>query len=219
MVKHKLLIIEEHAILRVGLSALLRAEPDFDVVADYGSLSQALPAVAGLAPDLVITDFDVNELTKANPVAALKEQCPTTRVLILTHHTHEASIRAALRAGAGGYLLKNVSSTELVTAVRSLLAGKSYLSPSISDKVINAFLVKDTVVGAQKPLHILTNREREILQCVAEGCTSRHIAERLNLSIKTVDKHRSNLMRKLDLHNASALTTFAIGHGLINAQE
>lgn len=219
MVKHKLLIIEEHAILRMGLIALLRTEPDFDVIADYGTLSQALPDVAGLAPDLVITDFDVNELTNGNPVAALKEQCPTTRVLILTHHTHEASIRATLRAGAGGYLLKNVSSTELVTAVRSLLAGKPYLSPSISDKVINAFLVKDKVVGAQKPLHTLTNREREILQWVAEGCTSRHIAERLNLSIKTVDKHRSNLMRKLDLHNASALTTFAIGHGLINAQE
>ena len=219
MVKHKLLIIEEHPILRLGLSTLLRTEPDFDLLADYGSLSLALPDIANLAPDLVITDFDATGHAGTNPLAALKEQCPATRILILTEHSHEEAIRAALRSGAGGYLLKDANSTELLIAVRSVLAGKNYLSPSISDKVIHAFLVKDKGNAGLQPLHMLTNREREILKQVAEGCTSRHIAKQLNLSVKTVEKHRSNLMRKLNLHNASALTTFAIGHGLISAQE
>ncbi len=215
MVKHKLLIIEEHAILRLGLSTLLRTEPDFEVIAEYGSLSQALPAVVELSPDLVITDFDATEIN------ALKERCKTARILILTEHSNEETIRTALKSGVGGYMLKDANSNEILTAVRSLLAGNIYLSPGISDKVIHAFLVRDksAVDTAKQPLHMLTNREREILQRVAQGSTSRLIAKQLNLSIKTVEKHRSNLMKKLNLHNVSALTTFAIGHGLLSTQD
>lgn len=218
MVKHKLLIIEEHAILRIGLVALLRTEPDFEVVGEYDHLEEVLPGVAELAPDLVITGINATGPTGTKQLTALKDECPTTRILILTQHTNEEFIRAALRAGASGYILNNDSCAEFVTAVHSLLVGKMYLSPRISDKVINAFLVKDSVADGKQSLHKLTRREREILQQVATGCTSRHIAEQLNLSVKTVEKHRSNLMRKLNLHNASALTTFAIGHGLINAE-
>lgn len=215
MVKHKLLIIEEHAILRLGLSTLLRTEPDLDVIAEYGSLSQALPALADISPDLVITDFHAAEIN------TLKEQCKTSKILILTSRSDEETIRTALRSGVGGYMLKDADSREILTAVRSMLTGNIYLSPGISDKVIHAFLVKDkSAADAEKqPLHLLTNRELEILQRVAEGSTSRLIAKQLNLSIKTVEKHRSNLMRKLDLHNASALTIFAIGHGLLNTQD
>ena len=218
MVKHKLLIIEEHAILRIGLSTVLRREPDFDVVAEYSNLSEVLIDTPALAPDLVITDFAITGLTATHPLAELNARFPESRILVITEHAQEETIRNALRAGAGGYLLNDVDSQELLTAVRSVLDGKSYLSPSIADKIISAFLVSDKNIGAKPSLHMLTNREREILQRVAEGCTSRHIAKQLNLSIKTVEKHRSNLMRKLDLHNASALTTFAIGHGLISAQ-
>ncbi len=215
MVKHKLLIIEEHAILRLGLSTLLRTEPDLDVIAEYSNLSQALPALADIAPDLVITDFHAAEIN------TLKEQCKTSKILILTSRSDEETIRTALRSGVGGYMLKDADSREILTAVRSMLTGNIYLSPGISDKVIHAFLVKDksSVEAEKQPLHLLTNRELEILQRVAEGSTSRLIAKQLNLSIKTVEKHRSNLMRKLDLHNASALTVFAIGHGLLNTQD
>ena len=214
--KYKLLITEDHAIVRVGLRALLSKEPDLEVVGETSDGNDTLRLIGEFAPDLVMTDFVLHGGNGTNAIAEIKKHYPTTRVLVLTQRKTEESIREALQAGANGYVLKDASDTELITAVRSVLAGKLYLSPSISDKVINVFLIGNGVTGIRSHLDALTNRERQILKLVAEGRTSRYIAGHLNLSVKTVEKHRSNLMRKLDLHNVSALTTFAIGQGLVS---
>lgn len=215
--KYTLLIAEDHSILRAGLCALLRAEPGLDVIGETASGDEALQLVEKFSPDLVMTDFNLQAGTGTDLIEVIKGRYPGTKILVLTQHTTETSIRKALRAGANGYVLKDASNAELIMAVRSVLAGKIYLSPSISDKVVNAFLVGTDCAGMKSPRNALTGREREILKLIAEGRTSKFIADHLGLSIKTVEKHRSNLMRKLDLHNVSALTTFAIGQGLVVA--
>jgi len=213
--KSRLLITEGQTILRVGLRVMLGREPDLEVVGEADNGHDTLQLVDAVSPDLVMMDLGAQGADGTDTIAEIRRRHPHTRVLVLTQQKTEQSIRRALRAGAHGYVLKDASNAELITAVRSVLAGKLYLSPSISDKVINVFLVGGRIAGAQSDLEALTKREREILKMVAEGRTSRHIAAHLNLSVKTVEKHRSNMMRKLDLHNVSALTTFAIGQGLV----
>ena len=213
--KFKLLITEDHIIVRAGLRVLLGQEPDLEVVGETDNGRDTIRMVAEFTPDLVMMDFNLQGGNGTSDIAEIRNHYPQTRILVLTQQKTEASIREALRAGANGYVLKDASNAELITAVRSVLAGKIYLSPSISEKVINVFLVGSKVHGAKSDLDSLTNRERQILKMVAEGNTSKYIAGHLNLSVKTVEKHRSNLMRKLDLHNVSALTTFAIGQGLV----
>ena len=214
---YTLLIAEDHSILRAGLCALLRAEPGLEVVGETDNGDEALQLVERYSPDLVMTDFSLRGGHGTDVIATIRSRHPTTRILVLTQHATETSIREALRAGANGYVLKDASNAELIMAVRSVLAGKIYLSPSISDKVVNAFLVGRSSCGEKSRWDVLTAREREILKLIAEGRTSKFIADHLGLSIKTVEKHRSNLMKKLDLHNVSALTTFAIGQGLVIA--
>ena len=213
--KYKLLITEDHTIVRAGLRVLLSKEPDLEVVGETDNRHDTIRMVGEFAPDLVMMDFVVQEAIDTDVIEEIKKRYPKTQILVFTQQKTEESIREALRAGANGYVLKDASNVELITAVRSALAGKIYLSPSVSDKVINGFLVGGKVPGTKSDLDALTNRERQILKLVAEGRTSRYIAGQLNLSVKTVEKHRSNLMRKLNLHNASALTTFAIGQGLV----
>lgn len=214
--RHRLLIAEDHTILTVGLRVLLGNEPDLEVISAAANGHDTVQMVGEFAPDLVMMDFDPQQTHSADAIAEIGKRYPKTRILVLTQHKSEESIRAALRAGAHGYVLKDASDAELITAVRSVLAGNVYLSPSISDAVLSAFLVGGKPHGARSDLNSLTSRERQILKLVAEGYTSKYIAKHLSLSVKTVEKHRSNLMRKLDLHNVSALTTFAIGQGLVS---
>ena len=213
--KAKLLIVEDQAILRAGLCSLLNIEPDFKVIGETDNSHDVVRMVKDLTPNLVIIDFNMHGTNGMDTIAEIKAIHPKTRLLVLTQHQTETSIRAALLAGANGYVLKEASNIELIMAVRSVLSGKIFLSPRISEKVINVFLVGSQPIKTQSQWDTLTKREREILKLIAEGHTNRYIAEQLRLSIKTVEKHRSNLMKKLDLHNASALTTFAIGKGLI----
>lgn len=213
--KHKILITEDHSILRAGLCALLSMEPGLEVVGEADNGPDALRLVKQLAPDLIMIDLKLQGTNGMGAIAEIKQYYPKTRVLVVTQHKTEDCIREALQAGAHGYVLKDASNIELIMAVRSVLAGKIYLSPSISEKVIHVFLVGSKVQNTQSRWDKLTEREREILKLIAEGRTSKFIAEQLGLSLKTIEKHRSNLMKKLDLHNASALTTFAIGQGLV----
>ena len=148
-------------------------------------------------------------------IVDIKRRFPATKILVITIHKTEEYIHEALRAGADGYILKDASHDELRIALRSIVNGKTYLSPDISAKVINGFLGTGKIDGAASPWETLTHREREILKLVAEGHPNRSIAEFLCLSVKTVEKHRSNLMRKLNLHNASTLTAYAIERGLV----
>jgi len=146
---------------------------------------------------------------------AIKALSHETRVLILTIHKTDEYIHESLKAGADGYILKGATRNELSVAIHSILDGKTYLSPDISERVISGYLNQGNSAAAANPWDSLTYREREVLKLVAEGHPNKHIAKFLCLSIKTVEKHRSNLMRKLDMHNASALTAFAIEKGLL----
>lgn len=216
--KHRILITEEHSILRAGLRALLNAQPDMEVVGEADSGTESIRQMEILQADLVMIDVGMHCNNGENAISALKELYPSVLILVLTQHKNEEHIRTALRSGANGYVLKDASDAELIMAVRTVLSRKIYLSPSISEKVISVFLVGNKPGGGQSRADALTNREREILKYIAEGRTSKFIAETLGLSIKTIEKHRSNLMKKLDLHNVSALTTFAIGQGIVSTQ-
>lgn len=213
--KLKVLIAEDHTILRAGLRAMLASDPELEVVGEADNGRDAIRAVGQLAPHLVLMDLNMPGTNGMTAITEIRKRYPDTRVLVLTAHKTEEYIREALEAGANGYVLKDATSAELMMGVKSVLSGKSYLSPGISEKVINGFL--DGARGGREKSQwdSLTEREREILKLIAEGHTSRDIAGYLCLSIKTVEKHRSNLMKKLDLHNVSSLTSFAIARGLV----
>lgn len=217
--KATILISEEGTIFSIGLRVLLKNQTDLDVISEPVDGNDFLSLVAKLSPDLLITDLAMPDTTGIHEIAEIKEVCPQTRILLVTQHNSEQSIRAALRAGASGYVMKDASNDELLTAVRSVLAGKFYLSPSLSDNIISAFLLGPRPKEGKTHLDSLTKRELEVLTLVAEGHSNRNVANQLSLSIKTVEKHRSNLMKKLDLHNVSSLISFAIGNGLINSSE
>lgn len=212
--KHRIMIVEDHTLLRAGLRVLLQ-DPDTEVVGEADNGRDAIRMVGKLKPHLVIMDLSMPGINGIEATRSIKRHYPETKVLVLTLHKTEEYIHEAMGAGANGYILKDATHDELRVAVRSILNGKTYLSPDIAGKVINGFLGVDTKPGGSSTWDSLTNREREILKLVAEGNANKHVAEYLCLSVKTVEKHRSNLMRKLDLHNASTLTAYAIEKGLI----
>jgi DNA-binding NarL/FixJ family response regulator len=213
--KHRILIVEDHTLFRAGLKALLDRDPDFDIVGEADNGRDAVRAVGALSPDLVLMDLSMPGMNGMEAIRDIKRRYPETSVLVLTIHKADEYIHEALRAGTDGYILKDATHDELRVAVRSVLNGKTYLSPDISDKVINVYLGNDSQPNSTSPWDTLTHREREVLKLVAEGHPNRYIADFLCLSVKTVEKHRSNLMKKLDLHNASTLTAYAIEKGLV----
>jgi len=215
MGKHGILIVEDHTILREGLRALFAADPALTVVGETDNGRDAVRLAGSLCPSLVLMDLSMPGTSGIEAINELKRRYPETRVLVLTVHKTEEYIREALRAGADGYALKDATHTELLMAIRSVLSGKTYLSPSVSEKVVNGYLDRRKLAASPTAWDSVTHREREILKLIAEGRTNKHIAGYLCVSVKTVEKHRSNLMKKLDLHNASTLTAFAIEKGLL----
>jgi len=214
--KHRILIVEDHTLLRAGLSALLSQEPDIEIVGELDNGRDAIRSIESLAPNLVLMDLTMPGCNGIEAIEEIKKRNPKVRVLVLTLHRNEEYIHESLRAGTDGYILKDASLDELRVAIRSVLNGKTYLSPDISSKVVNGYLGSGRSNQAASVWETVTHRERQVLKLVAEGRPNKFIAEYLCLSIKTVEKHRSNLMSKLDLHNASALTTFAIEKGLVD---
>ena len=212
--KNRIVIAEDHTILREGLRLLLSSNPDFEVVGEAGDGRDAIRCVENLKPDLVLMDLSLPRMDGMNAIREIKKQCPQTKILALTVHKTEEHILATLRAGADGYVVKDATHAELEMGIRSVLEGKTYLSPGVSDKVIEGYLAASKTV-AQTPWDTLTQREREILKLIAEGYKNKEIADYLYISVKTVEKHRASLMSKLDLHNTSALTAFAIEKGLV----
>jgi len=212
--KNRIVIAEDHTILREGLRSLLSSHPDFEIVGEAEDGREAIRCVENLSPDLVLMDLSMPRMNGMGAIREIKKRFPETKILALTVHKTEEYVLATLEAGSDGYLLKDATHEELVIAIRSVLKGKPYLSPGISDRVIEGYLEGQKFVGSSTLLDTLTPREQEILQLIAEGYKNKEISEHLCISIKTVDKHRTNLMQKLDLHNASALTAFAIERGL-----
>jgi DNA-binding NarL/FixJ family response regulator len=215
--KKRILIVDDHTLLRAGLRALLSQDTDIDIVGEADNGRDAVRAIGVRTPDLVLMDLNMPGMNGLEAIVDIKRRYPETRVLVLTIHKTDEYIHGALRAGADGYILKDATHDELRIAIKSLLNGKTYLSPDISAKVINGYMGTNTnkANGADSTWDTLTHREREVLKLVAEGHPNKYIAEYFCLSIKTVEKHRSNLMKKLDLHNASTLTVYAIEKGLI----
>jgi DNA-binding NarL/FixJ family response regulator len=210
----RILIIEDHTLLRAGLRALLTQDGEFDVVGEFDNGRDAVRSLGKLAPDLVLMDLSMPGMNGIEAIAEIRQRQPALRILVLTIHRGEEYVQEALRAGANGYLLKDASHDELRVAIRSVLGGKTYLSPDVSASVVTGYLGKGAE-SASTPWSLLTHREREVLKLVAEGHSNRGIAQFLCLSVKTVEKHRSNVMRKLDLHNTAMLTAYAIERGLV----
>lgn len=207
-------IVEDHTIVREGLRALLSADPAFTVVGETDNGHDAIRLVTAAKPTLVLMDLSMPDMNGMEATREIKKRNPDIKIIVLTVHKTEEYIRATLAAGANGYVLKDATHTELKMAIRSVVEGKTYLSPSISDKIIGGFLNGD-VVQAKSTLEMLTHRERIILKLIAEGNQNKTIAVQLSISVKTVEKHRSNLMKKLNFHNTAALTAFAIEKGLV----
>jgi len=213
--KKRIIIAEDHTILREGLRALLSSDPDFDVVGEAEDGRDAIQCVENLTPDLVLMDLSLPRMNGLDAIKEIKRRSPKTKVLALTVHRTEEYILATLRAGADGYALKDATHAELVMGIKTVLRGKRYLSPGVSDKVIQGYLEGRKTLRTATPWDTLTQREREILKLIGEGYKNREIADYLYISVKTVEKHRANLMKKLDLHNTSALTAFAMEKGLV----
>ena len=213
--KQRIFIVEDHTLLREGLRALLSQDPDLEIVGEADNGRDAVRAIGSLAPHLVLMDLSMPGMNGIEAMVDIKRRNPDTRVLVLTIHKTDEYIHESLRAGADGYILKDATHDELRVAIRSVLNGKTYLSPDISGKVIHGYLGTGKTDNVGSSWDTLTHREREVLKLVAEGHPNKYIADYLCLSIKTVEKHRSNLMKKLDLHNASTLTSFAIEKGLL----
>lgn len=211
----RIFIVEDHTLLRAGLRALLSQDPDIEIVGEADNGRDAIRAIGVLAPNLVLMDLSMPGMNGIEAIHDVKRRNPKTRVLVLTIHKTDEYIHESLRAGADGYILKDATHDELRVAIRSVLNGKVYLSPDISDKVIHGYLGTGKADNVGSTWDTLTHREREVLKLVAEGHPNKYIADYLCLSIKTVEKHRSNLMKKLDLHNASTLTSYAIEKGLV----
>ncbi len=212
---YRIVIAEDHTILREGLRALLCADKDFDVVGEAADGRDALRCVEKLCPDLVLMDLSMPRTNGLEAIKEIKKRNPDTKVIALTVHKEEEYILATLQGGADGYVLKDATHSELVMAVKNVLIGKPYLSPGISEKVIEGYLEGRKTVKTQSAWDTLTHREREILKLIAEGYKNREVADYLCISPKTVEKHRANLMTKLNLHNAAALTALAIQKGLV----
>jgi two-component system response regulator NreC len=212
----RILIAEDHAILREGLRALLCTDPNLEIVGEAGDGQTAIRCVDNLSPDLVLMDLSMPKMSGLEAIRDIKNRNPDTKIIVLTVHKTEEYVLSTLQAGADGYVLKDADHSELRTAIKNVMAARRYLSPEISEKVITGYLDGKERLQVNSVLETLTKREREVLKLIAEGYKNREVAHYLFISPKTVEKHRANLMKKLNLHNASALTAFAIEKGIVD---
>jgi len=213
---HRILIAEDHTILREGLRALLSQAPNFEIVGEVADGLDAVQSVETLRPDIVLMDLTMPRMHGLEAIREIVRRSPETKILVLTVHTNEEYVLAAFAAGAKGYLLKDASHAELLTAIRTILSDKPYLSPEISAMVLKGYLDGRKHLSTESTWDTLTQREREILKLVAEGYKNKDVADLLCISEKTAQKHRANLMKKLDIHNVAGLTAFAIDKGLVS---
>jgi len=219
MPKIKVLLAEDHTIVRKGLTSLLAGEADIEVVGEAEDGQEAVELVERLAPDVVLMDNTMPVLNGLEATRQIKKRFPEIKVLVLTMHTTEEYIQQFLQAGASGYLIKKTAPKELVTAIHAVYRGDSYLSPAISNVIIEGYLHQAAATASEDSYEKLTDRERQVLQMITEGVSNREIAERLHLSVKTVNNHRMNLMDKLNIHNTAKLVKYAIRKGVISLDE
>ena len=210
----RVLLVDDHQLVRAGMRALIERLSGCEVVGEADDGREALRLAATLQPDVILMDILMPELDGVDAAAQVAVVAPHARVLMLSMNAAAEHVLRALQAGAAGYLLKNISPAELELAIRAVARGETYLSPAVSKYVIEGYLRRaDTAVS---PLERLTPRQREVLQLIAEGATNKEIARKLNISQKTAETHRAQLMQELDIHEIAGLVRFAIRHGLVS---
>ena len=209
--KIRVLLADDHAVVRQGFKMILGAQADIEIVGEAGNGREAVELAGRLQPDVVVMDVAMPELNGIEATRRLGESAPRARVLALSMHKDSVYVREILRAGARGYLLKDSGTSELLDAVRAVARNEGYLSPAVSNAVLDDYRRHVT-----DPIDLLTSREREVLQMIAEGKTNKEIAGILNLSVYTVDAHRGRIMEKLNLHSVNELVRFAVRNGLVD---
>lgn len=215
----RIVIADDHHLVRQGIRSLLEKETDIQIIAEASDGVEAVEQVQQRRPDVLVIDLSMSRMNGIQAIEQIRQRRIPTRILMLSVHTDRHLVQQALRAGANGYLLKSALLEELLLAVRAAYKGHSYLSPEISQVVLSDFTA-DRISSSREatPLGELTFREREVLKLIAEGHTNNDIAEMLHISLRTVQKHRTNLMDKLNIHNIAGLTRTAIKYGLVNLE-
>jgi DNA-binding NarL/FixJ family response regulator len=209
-----IILADDHQVVRKGFKALLSAEPDFSVIGEAGDGLETLKLVEQLQPEILVLDLMMAGINGLEVTRQISKKNPKTNIVILSMHSNEGYVLEALRGGAKAYILKEAPPEELIKAIKEVSCGRRYLSSPLSERAIEAYTRK-AEVKAPEPYDQLTTREREILQFAAQGCTNTEIAKKLFISSRTVETHRTNLMRKLNLHNHIQLIQFAIQQGII----
>jgi DNA-binding NarL/FixJ family response regulator len=209
----RVLLTDDHRLVRAGLRALLQSLEGVQVVAEAGNGYEALQLAEQHQPDIVIMDIGMEELNGLEAAARMGKSTPAPRIIILSMHANEEYVRRSLQAGAAGYLLKGAEPAELELAIHAVMRGETYLTPAVSKQVVQDYLQGSGV--KPDPLQDLTPRQREVLQLIAEGNSTKEIAYKLSLSIKTVETHRGELMNRLDIHDVAGLVRYAIRTGLV----
>jgi DNA-binding NarL/FixJ family response regulator len=211
MKRIRILLADDHGVVRQGFKMILDAQADMEIVGEAANGREAVELAERLKPDIVVMDVAMPELNGIEATRRLAESAPHVRVLALSMHKDSVYVRETLRAGARGYLLKDSGANDLVAAVRAVASGEGYLSPAVSNAVLDDY--RRHVTNA---MDLLTSREREVLQMLAEGKTNKEIAAALNLSVYTVDAHRGHIMEKLNLHSINELVRFAVRNGMVD---
>ncbi len=209
----KIIIADDHKIVREGLKNLLEKQSGLNVVAETKDGLEAVRLVREHLPDLIIMDITMPGLNGIGAARRIKEVCPTAKIIILSMHADRRYVLEALKAGASGYLLKDSAFDELIQAIKAVFKSKIYLSPDITDVLVRDYLVNERD-GDPTAYSLLSAREREVLQLLAEGKSTRQTADKLSISVKTVETHRQQLMQKLNLHSVAELTKYAVREGL-----
>jgi DNA-binding NarL/FixJ family response regulator len=207
----RILLADDHAVVRRGFRMLLSAQPDIEVVGEASNGREAVEMAVSLQPEVVVMDVTMPELNGIEATRRIARDCPRVRVLALSMHKDAVYVREILRAGARGYLLKDSGERELLAAVRGVSQGQGYLSPEVSEAVLDDYRKHVT-----NPIDLLSSREREVLQMIAESKTNKEIATAFSLSVYTVEAHRGRIMEKLNLHSIGELVRFAMRNGLID---
>jgi len=211
-----LLVADDHDIVRRGIRALIQEQPEWQIAAEAKDGRDAVTKATEFQPDVAILDITMPSLNGLDAAKQIAKLSPRTKILILTVHESDQLIRKALDAGASGYIFKTDAAFDLITAVKSLLSDKAFFTPKVSQMVLNGYLGKGPMASEDEPLQI-TGREREIVQLLAEGKHSKEVATTLDITVKTVETHRSNILRKLHFHSVTELVRYAVRNHIIEA--
>jgi DNA-binding NarL/FixJ family response regulator len=217
MNKLRILVADDHEIVRHGLVALIKSRPDWEVCAEANNGHQAVESAKELKPDVAVLDIGMPVLNGLEATRQILHDNHAVKVLILTIHDTDQAVRAVLDAGARGFLLKSDAARDLITAIDALQRNKTFFTARVAEMVLSGYLGRPHAASSQQEVNLpsLTSREREVVQLVAEGKSTKEVASHLNLSVKTAETHRSNIMRKLNVHSVSELVLYAVRNSII----